>query len=260
MMWFGFSPQPLAAALVLIAILIWSIRNDGPEYRSFKVAAGTRERQAYFRRWLMKGIALYTLTPLAVLACLGRLEALIGAPDEFAAFRSVVEPSARTARDQGFPPALVAGMLIAVVLGAVIAVAAARLFGGGKPKAIGDVEPMLPRNNEERRWLVALSLNAGVGEELFFRLLLPLLLMLGGIPLVISFAIAALAFGAVHSYQGLAGVLATTLLAAFLSFLYLRTGLLWAVVLFHIVINLNGLILRPWLSGQRGKNIGENAA
>ena len=79
-----------------------------------------------------------------------------------------------------------------------------------QPKILGDVEPLFPRNPDERRWTALIGANAGVGEELFFRLMLPLLITLVTGNASLAFAAAGLIFGLVHFYQGWVGILATT--------------------------------------------------
>ena len=93
----------------------------------------------------------------------------------------------------------------------------------GPPKilTLGDIEPLMPRNGAETLWTGLLSINAGVGEELFFRLALPLLIVLVTGNVVAAFAVAAIMFGLVHVYQGWVGVLATTFLGFVFTGVYL---------------------------------------
>ncbi len=53
--------------------------------------------------------------------------------------------------------------------------------------------------------------------------------------------------GVIHSYQGWVGALATTVLGALLTLIYLGTGNLWVVIAVHVAIDLNGLILQLYL-------------
>src|SRR5581483_523580 len=74
---------------------------------------------------------------------------------------------------------LVGGVVTFVVIATVVSVRAARRTGAPpKTLMLGDVEPLMPRNGAETFWTAMLSINAGIGEELFFRLTLPLLIML----------------------------------------------------------------------------------
>jgi len=103
----------------------------------------------------------------------------------------------------------------------------------------------MPRNRAETAHTAVLALNAGFGEELFFRLLLPLLLTLVLRNALAAFAIAAAIFGAIHLYQGVVGVLATALLGAAFAVLYLWTGSLWIAMGAHASVDLLSLVVRP---------------
>lgn len=105
-------------------------------------------------------------------------------------------------------------------------------------RRLGPLERMLPRTREEMRGFVALSLTAGVCEELLYRgyLLWYLTRSLG---LVQSVAVAALLFGLGHLYQGFRGMLTTGLLGAFLCGVYLITGSLYLPMVIHVVMDLH---------------------
>jgi membrane protease YdiL (CAAX protease family) len=123
---------------------------------------------------------------------------------------------------------------------------------GRTPAGIRYRSPAAMRGPSEWPGAVALSLAAGIGEELFFRLTLPLLVaMVTGSGLA-GFAVGLVAFGASHRHQGWVGVLATGIVGVFLAGLYLLTGRLWLAMLVHVVIDLNALVLRPMLFPARG--------
>lgn len=94
-----------------------------------------------------------------------------------------------------------------------------------------------------------MSINAGLSEELFFRLALPLLLVLVIGNVWVAFGLAAIVFGLAHLYQGLVGVVATTAVGVLLTAFYLALGSIWIAVLVHAAIDLVGLVLRPLLDG-----------
>lgn len=101
------------------------------------------------------------------------------------------------------------------------------------------VEPMLPTGKRDRlAWLV-LSLTAGVTEEVMYRglLLLSLVLVMPDAPDVVIGAIAALVFGFAHVYQGWVGMLTTAVLAAPLILLYVLTGSLVPGMILHFLID-----------------------
>jgi membrane protease YdiL (CAAX protease family) len=120
--------------------------------------------------------------------------------------------------------------------------------GKGTPAYLGHVSALLPRDRSEVLLGAAISVAAGIGEELFFRLLLPILLaaFVDGVAAVV---IAILMFGLAHAYQGWKGVTVTTLVGALFSAMYLMSGSLAAAMLFHVVIDLMSLVVRPMIRG-----------
>ena len=243
----------LVLLLLLLLLLAWFVRNDAAEYEAFKRLVTTEARRQAFRRWTLKSFAFFGLGAVAILALLGRIETLWRLPPEFAAPASAVEQ--RLSSDGGgVSTGFLVGVSIALVAGGVIGGLVSAVRGKGEKAAslvIGDVEPLFPRNPAERRWTALLAANAGPSEELFFRLMLPLLVTLASGDVILAFVTSALIFGAIHFYQGWAGILGTTLAGFLFTGLYLATGIIWVPVVLHSVINLNSLWLRPWLSEWR---------
>lgn len=138
--------------------------------------------------------------------------------------------------------------------------AGAGLFGGGivaslierrgRRAWLGDVDQVLPRTAAELPLAALVAINAGVCEELYFRLLLPLLLVLVGVPSVAAFALALGAFALAHRYQGWVGMVATAAIGLLMSVAYLVSGQLWVAIVLHAAIDLNALVLRPIVSGR----------
>src|SRR5690606_2085221 len=102
-----------------------------------------------------------------------------------------------------------------------------------------------PRNRQELRIGALLSLNAGLVEELLFRLALPTLLYaLTGSALAAVVA-SVLVFGGLHAYQGVVGVLGTTAVGAVMMAILALTGsVVWPIAL-HALFNLRSLVLLP---------------
>jgi membrane protease YdiL (CAAX protease family) len=118
-------------------------------------------------------------------------------------------------------------------------------------KTMGDVQPLLPRNSTERVWAALLSVNAGLSEELSFRLVLPLMLAIVTGNALLAFVIATAAFGSLHAYQGWVGVIMTAFIGAVMSVIYLATGSIWVAIALHAALDLNGLVLVPYLAARR---------
>jgi membrane protease YdiL (CAAX protease family) len=240
--------------ILLLLLLVWFVRKDGAEYAAFKAVESSAERQRIFRRWTLRSFLLFSGSAVLALLLLGRAEALIRMPPEFGPVARVFAAGGdlRGNLSTGF----LAGLSIAVVAGSAIGVALARRRkpqGSDKPRVIGDITPLLPRNAAERRWVALLAANAGPGEELFFRLALPLLLTIVTGNGWIAFGVSAVIFGFVHFYQGWVGVAATTGAGLFFTALYLATGSIWLAVLVHALINLNTLWLQPLLHARWAK-------
>ena len=107
----------------------------------------------------------------------------------------------------------------------------------------------MPRTRADLGWGVILSLVAGVGEELFFRLAVPLLVALATGSALAGFLLSAVMFAAAHRYQGRAGVIATGAMGVVFSLLYLSSGALWLAIAAHIVVDINSLVIRPAITG-----------
>ncbi|MDH3216762.1 MAG: CPBP family intramembrane metalloprotease [Candidatus Krumholzibacteria bacterium] len=107
-----------------------------------------------------------------------------------------------------------------------------------------DLMALIPKNEREARWWPAVSLTAGVCEELLYR---------GFLIAVFSYlfntwmalGLSTIIFGLGHFYQGPSGVLKTGFVGLILGALYILTGSLWAPILVHFVLDLNsGVLMR----------------
>ena len=104
---------------------------------------------------------------------------------------------------------------------------------------------LLPRTAAERRLFTVVGLTAGVCEEWLYRgfFLAVVSAVAGGLPAGVLVAVAAVAFGLAHAYQGVGGVLATAVLGAIMAALYLDTRSLLLPVLLHALIDLRFLLV-----------------
>jgi membrane protease YdiL (CAAX protease family) len=144
----------------------------------------------------------------------------------------------------GFGIGLIIGGLGSLAAGLVLA----RRRKSSGPVALGDIAPLMPRNGAEMVHTGLLSVSAGVGEELYFRLLLPLLMIGLGAPPLFAFVAATAIFGLAHLYQGWVGVVATTVVGAVMTAIYLGSGALVLVIALHIGLDFFGLVIRPAFS------------
>ncbi|WP_294236139.1 CPBP family intramembrane glutamic endopeptidase [uncultured Sphingomonas sp.] len=234
--------SPLAALLLLAALVgvWWFQKGDLAGYRRFKTLDDGHSRRMRFRLWLVRAALVFALPVVVGLALLGRFGELAAMPGEFAALAGAMPPIFRDAK--AMVPMLVGGAVGGLIAGALLA----RMRGR---RTLGDVSALLPRNRRELKYTATLSIMAGVSEEAFFRLYLPLLVAVVTGQAWIGFAASLILFGAMHRYQGWAGTLATTALGAVMTGLYLMTGALWVAMLVHTLVDLNGLVVTPLMRG-----------
>jgi membrane protease YdiL (CAAX protease family) len=157
----------------------------------------------------------------------------------------------RLASERGAARAVMIGILAA--LGAQLLIpllvprARARLAG-----PLAKLGWFLPSSPAERRWWVAVCVSAGVCEEVLYRGFL-LRYLAGGVAAQPPFGlggtsavlVAALLFGAAHTYQGAVGILSTAAAAILFTALCVATGSLWLPMLVHTLIDLRVLLLWP---------------
>lgn len=108
-------------------------------------------------------------------------------------------------------------------------------------------DALLPTGRGERWLYAALSLSAGICEELLFRGFLwwYLAVWTPGLPEWAFYLITSAIFGFGHIYQGGWAVLQTTLAGAILAFLYRYTGSLIPAMIFHSLVDLRVLQIVP---------------
>lgn len=231
----------LALAGMVAWLVVRALRRDRREYARFKRYRSTARRQAMLRKWLIEAFLVFG--GLAV----GILE-LVGAQvPSFMTQLTAAPPIRATLAWLADNPGFGIGAGVGAVLGLVV-LTALGVREARKEDAlvtVGDIQALLPRNRQELRLGALLSLNAGIVEELLFRLALPTLLFaLTGSALAAVVA-SVLVFGALHSYQGVAGVLGTTLVGAgMMLLLALTASIVWPIVL-HALFNLRSLVLLP---------------
>ena len=107
---------------------------------------------------------------------------------------------------------------------------------------IRPIQAILPHTPGERRLFMAVSVTAGVCEEIIARGML-IWYAAHAMPRVPAALVATLVFGFAHLYQGWEGVLKTALVGAVFAALYLVTGSLLAPILAHIMIDVSAGIL-----------------
>src|SRR5689334_11415845 len=143
-------------------------RAELASYARFKALADVDRRRRFYARWFVVSFTIFTLASLVSLWILEALDALAAMPPPFATL----------ADDLGFPhldAPIMAGMLGGALAGIVAGAYRAAKHGDPSRVIVGDVRALMPRTRAEYAWATVLSINAGVGEEICFRLLWPLL-------------------------------------------------------------------------------------
>ncbi len=109
------------------------------------------------------------------------------------------------------------------------------------------VGALLPDSLQERRWFGAISLGAGISEELLFRgfLLSYLGIYLPQLNLLEKVLLISLSFGIAHVYQGKLQIVSTGLLGLVLAGLYFMTGSLLLPILVHAAVDGRVLLIFP---------------
>jgi uncharacterized protein len=235
------------AGIVVVALQIW---QDRKTYPRFKAMTATSERQGMYRYWFIDACLRYGAVGVVGLFLLHRQSALVAFPEDFlAAWRdSALQFGLMPATVEGIGTGLSGGLLIGTVFMSIVPFVLHR-FGRPTAKLTGDIAALIPRTRGEIRWGALLSVNAGIGEEIFFRLLMPFAWFALTGNAAAALLISVVLFGLVHAYQGIVGVLATMVVGALLTLVYLATQQIWLAILLHILIDLRAMVALPLASG-----------
>ena len=101
-------------------------------------------------------------------------------------------------------------------------------------------QAMIPRTSQEAWEFSALSITAGICEEILYRgyLMVYITSTIAIESMWPAALLSSLAFGLGHAYQGPRGVLKTGLFGLAMAGLYLLTGSIWLLIVLHAVIDL----------------------
>lgn len=232
---------PAVSLLLLLAIYGALIRRS-PRPRLF--GAGPH---AVYRRWLARTPVLLGGGTVLALILLGRTDALDAMPPEFLPAADLVVYTIGGYLDApSFAPMIVVALVAGGGLGAILD--AWRRRRGKGPVMLGDISAIQPRAWHDYAPAALVGSIAGVVEEAFFRLALPLAIALASGSVLVAHAVALGLFAAAHRYQGWGGIAGSLVMGLVMAVLYLASGALWLAMLVHALVNLNALILRPALA------------
>jgi membrane protease YdiL (CAAX protease family) len=110
-----------------------------------------------------------------------------------------------------------------------------------RPRLAGH-EILVPQTVTEFRWFLALSITAGVCEELLYRGFLTWLLVVY-MPVVVAIIIVSVAFGFAHAYLGRRGIVNAGAVGLVMSIIVLMSGWLIPAMAIHALIDISGAIV-----------------
>lgn len=228
------------ALLALVALLVVrAARKDRREYVRFKRYRTTRRRQTMMRKWVVESFVVHGGAALVILLLAWQqVPLLLAAVEEVPAVGWL-----RDAASEGLLKGFLVGATVALLVGSIAMLPLAR--GQDEVVTIGDIHALLPRNRAELRYGALLSVNAGVVEELLFRLALPAAVfgVTGSVVVAVLGSIAV--FTVLHVYQGWAGVLGSAVIGALLMAIFIGTGSILVAILVHAFIDLRSLVAIP---------------
>lgn len=138
-----------------------------------------------------------------------------------------------------------AGTVALLILFGVTALAIRRYVASGRPlPGQNRFSALIPRTSAERRLAGAVTVTAGISEELLCRgLLIATGVGVFGLPVLVAAVVAVVLFGLAHLYQGATGVLGTAIVGGILTALYLASGSLLLPILVHVALDARSLLL-----------------
>jgi len=231
----------LALVALVVFLIVRAIRKDRREYRRFKMYRTTAKRQAMLRKWLWESFATFGGISVVLLLLAG----LAVAPllQELTTWPGVRELRGLVANHFGIVVGAIVGGILGLAFLTLVGVRAAR--AEQHVPTVGDVGAMLPRNRQELRLGALLSLNAGVVEEVLFRLAIPAAIYGASGSAVTAVVASVLLFGALHAYQGPLGIIASTVVGALMMLLYAVSGSILVPIVIHVLFDLRSLVLIP---------------
>ena len=228
--------------VLTIGLVIFQIWKDRTAFPRFVALKKSEDRRKHMRNWLFSGILKFSGLGVLGLFLLGHLDALTGFPDILSDPLNSLLNSLGIG-DSAANLILWAFVGVFVLIMVVLTILPALMDTSEMPD--DGVFAMLPRNPKEMGWTAALSVNAGIGEEIFFRCLLPIAVIEATGSFSAALLICTLLFGFAHGYQGIVGVMTTMFVGAVFLVIYLLSGSLWFVMALHIATDLRGLVILP---------------
>jgi membrane protease YdiL (CAAX protease family) len=229
----------LAALLALLVVR--TIRRDRREYRRFTTFTATADRQRTLRKWLLESVLMLGGSAAIILLLAWQyVPRLLAAANRYPVLR---ELHGFVHGGGGVWSGIALGVVIGLAIGIVLVVVLLR--NTKEVPTIGDISALLPRNREELVYGAGLSLNAGISEELLFRLAVPAVVFAVSGNALVALVASILLFSVLHLYQGISGIVSALVIGTLLMLLYLATGSILWPILAHVLFDLRSLVLIP---------------
>jgi membrane protease YdiL (CAAX protease family) len=103
--------------------------------------------------------------------------------------------------------------------------------------ALGDVVHYLPRNPRDYRAFIALSVTAGIVEEIVYRGYF-IWYLAHVMPVWTAVIASSLVFGLSHAYQGMGAIMRTGLGGLVFGMLYVFSGSIWVAIIAHALFDI----------------------
>ncbi len=222
-----FIAKHLIAIFLIVAVPIW----DHFAMKRLKASSDPRVKIKSYRRtifWLWGG---------SVIACV-----VVG-------WRSVLTIRRGAGEAAGLPgPAFVIGFMVAAVVALfvpIIVMMRSETTRARVAKSLEKLNFILPGTAEERHCFVLVAITAGVCEEILYRgfLIQYFRELPVHIGLTEALVFSACVFGIAHLYQGIIGIVQTTILGALSGVLFVATGSLLLPMFLHALIDLRILLI-----------------
>ena len=235
-------PLALLSLLILVvAVLVArAISRERREYGRFKRLRSTAARKKVYARWLRD--SFFTFGGMSAIILLASWDFVTPALVDAQSWGPLQWALGALGNDVG----RIVLVVVAVLLLALVLVPIFLLRGdSAEIPTIGDVGALLPRTRGELGYGFALGSNAGLVEELMFRLALPALIFGVTGDGLFSFVAATVLFGLLHLYQGVSGVISSMVLGLVFCAIYLLSGSIVLVIVLHALFDLRSLVLIP---------------
>ena len=102
---------------------------------------------------------------------------------------------------------------------------------------LGDLIHVLPQNNRDFKYFVAISITAGIVEEIIYRGFV-FSYLAEFMPMWSVILVSSAAFGLGHAYQGIGGVIKVMVMGLVFGTYYVFTGSIWLPIIAHAVFDI----------------------